>query len=574
MEKKWNFKPTPLQAEELQIVKNLEKELSINTSLANMLWQRGVSTFDEAKHFFRPKIEDLHDPFLMADMDLAVDRLIKAVGGNEKILIFGDYDVDGTTAVSLFYGFLIKYYKNLEYYNPDRYKEGYGISTQGIDYASEIGATLIISLDCGIKSIDKIDYATAQYGIDFIICDHHEPGDELPAAVAILDPKRLDCPYPFKELTGNGVGFKLLSAFCKLRNIPIEELFEFLDLAMVSIASDIVPIVGENRILAYYGLKKINENPRIGLKALKQVAGFSGEMSIENVVFVLGPRINAAGRIKHAKAAVQLLLAEDFDDALSFAYEIQNNNTERKGHDSRITEEALEMIKKDDWLLNIAKSTVLYSENWHKGVIGIVASRCIENFHRPTIIFTKSRENTAAGSARSVPGFDLYQAIERCAHLLIQFGGHMHAAGMTIEIDKIDEFRAQFDQIVNEMILEEQLVPKINIDIKLDLSEISPKFYRIMKQMAPFGPQNMQPIFVSENLLLASEPRILKEKHLKLEILDEETGSIYSAIGFGMVEDHYKKLKDGQRFKMAYSIEENTFRDRTSLQLFIRDIKF
>ncbi|MCP9755640.1 single-stranded-DNA-specific exonuclease RecJ [Lacihabitans sp. CCS-44] len=574
MEKNWNFKPTPTQSTDLQIVSDLVNQLSVSKSMATMLWQRGVKDFDEAKHFFRPQIDDLHDPFLMRDMDIAVDRLIKAIDENEIILIFGDYDVDGTTAVALFYGFLKNYYPNIEYYNPDRYKEGYGISTLGIDYAAEIGATLMISLDCGIKSIDKIEYAQTKYGIDFIICDHHEPGDELPAAVAVLDPKRSDCPYPFKELTGNGVGFKLLTALCIRKEIPIENLFEFLDLAMVSIASDIVPIVGENRILAYFGLKKINENPRTGLKALKQVAGFSGEMSIENVVFVLGPRINAAGRIKHAKAAVQLLLADDFDEALSFAYEIQNNNTERKGHDSRITEEALDMIRKDDWLLNIAKSTVLFSENWHKGVIGIVASRCIENFHRPTIIFTKSGDKVAAGSARSVPGFDLYAAIERSAHLLIQFGGHMHAAGMTIEIDKIDEFKALFDQIVTEMILEEQLVPKINIDIKIDLSEISPKFYRIMKQMAPFGPHNMQPIFVSENLSLAAEPRILKEKHLKLEILDEDTGSVFSAIGFGMVDDFYQNLKAGHKFSMAYSIEENTFRDKTTLQLFVRDIKF
>jgi single-stranded-DNA-specific exonuclease len=574
MEKNWKFRPAPLLTDDLQIVSNLASQLSVSNSMATMLWQRGVKDFDGAKNFFRPQIEDLHDPFLMKDMDIAVDRLIKAVDTNEKILIFGDYDVDGTTAVALFYGFLKNYYPNIEYYNPDRYKEGYGISNLGIDYAAEIGASLMVSLDCGIKSIDKIEYAQTKYGIDFIICDHHEPGDELPAAVAVLDPKRSDCPYPFKELTGNGVGFKLLAAFCVRKEIPMTNLFEFLDLAMVSIASDIVPIIGENRILAYYGLKKINENPRTGLKALKQVAGFSGEMSIENVVFVLGPRINAAGRIKHAKAAVQLLLADDFDEALAFAYEIQANNTERKGHDSRITEEALDMIRKDDWLLNMAKSTVLFSENWHKGVIGIVASRCIENFHRPTIIFTKSGDKVAAGSARSVPGFDLYQAIERSAHLLIQFGGHMHAAGMTIEIDKIDEFRAHFDQIVTEMILEEQLIPKINIDIKIDLSEISPKFYRIMKQMAPFGPYNMQPIFVSENLSLSAEPRILKEKHLKLEVLDEDTGSVFSAIGFGMVDDFYQGLKSGNKFSMAYSIEENTFRDKTTLQLFVRDLKF
>jgi len=539
-----------------------------------MLWQRNVHSFEEAKHFFRPQLEDLHDPFLMRDMDLAVNRLIDAIENNEKIVIFGDYDVDGTTAVALFYGFLSQYYANIEYYNPDRYMEGYGISLAGIDWAASLDAKLMISLDCGIKGHDKINYAKNQYGIDFIVCDHHEPGETLPEAAAILDPKRSDCPYPFKELSGNGVGFKLLSAFCIRKQIPMQQLFEFLDLAMVSIASDIVPIVGENRILAYYGLKKINENPRTGLKALKQVAGFMGEMSIENVVFVLGPRINAAGRIKHAKAAVQLLLAEDFDEALAFAYDIQSHNTERKNIDSKITEEALEMIKQDPWLMNEATSTVLFNQNWHKGVIGIVASRCIENYFRPTIIFTKSKENSAAGSARSVPGFDLYKAIEQCSHLLEQYGGHMHAAGMSIAIENIDLFRKAFDKVVKEMITSDQLIPKITIDLKIPLSEISPKFYRITKQMAPFGPQNMQPIFASENLRLASDPKILKEKHLKLEILDEETGSVFPAIGFGIAEQFYESLKNGIRFDMAFSVEENTFKGLTTLQLFIRDIKF
>jgi single-stranded-DNA-specific exonuclease len=573
MEKIWNYKPLPSSKKEQLEVENLTEKLKISNAMATMLWQRGVKNFEEAKYFFRPELSDLHDPFLMADMQKAVDRLLLAIEKNEKIVIFGDYDVDGTTAVALFYGFLYEYYKNIEYYNPDRYKEGYGISNMGIDWAANEGATLMISLDCGIKSLDKIDYAQQQHGIDFIICDHHEPGDELPNAIAVLDPKRKDCKYPFKELTGNGVGFKLLTAFCMVKEIPLQNLFEYLDFAMVSIASDIVPIVGENRILAYYGLKKINENPRTGLKALKQVAGFTGEMSIENVVFVLGPRINAAGRIKHAKAAVQLLLADDFDEALSFAYEIQANNTERKGLDSKITEEALEMIKSNDWLLNKAKSTVLFSTNWHKGVIGIVASRCIENYFRPTVIFTQSKGNIAAGSARSVPGFDLYAAIEQCSHLLEQFGGHMHAAGMTIDLENIEAFRMAFDLIVKQTITDEQLIPKINVDIKVELADISAKFYRIMKQMAPFGPHNMQPIFVSENLKLAAEPKILKEKHLKLEILDEETGLVFNAIGFGIAEQFYEKLKSGLRFDMAFSIEENTFRGQTTLQLFIRDLK-
>ncbi len=574
MEKTWYFKPTPTSESDRNSIAELIENLKISPNMALMLWQRNVHSFEEAKYFFRPQLEDLHDPFLMKDMDLAVNRLINAIDKKEKIVIFGDYDVDGTTAVALFYGFLSQYYANIEYYNPDRYKEGYGISITGIDWAASLNAKLMISLDCGIKGHDKISYAKNQYGIDFIICDHHEPGETLPEAIAILDPKRSDCPYPFKELSGNGVGFKLLSAFCIRKEIPMQQLFEFLDLAMVSIASDIVPIVGENRILAYYGLKKINENPRTGLKALKQVAGFMGEMSIENVVFVLGPRINAAGRIKHAKAAVQLLLAEDFEEALAFAYDIQSHNTERKNIDSKITEEALEMIKMDPWLMNEATSTVLFNQNWHKGVIGIVASRCIENYFRPTIIFTKSKENSAAGSARSVPGFDLYKAIEQCSHLLEQFGGHMHAAGMSIAIENIDAFRKAFDKVVKEMITSDQLIPKITIDLKIPLSEISPKFYRITKQMAPFGPQNMQPIFASENLRLASDPKILKEKHLKLEILDEETGNIFSAIGFGIAEQFYELLKNGNRFDLAFSMEENTFRGQTTLQLFIRDIKF
>jgi single-stranded-DNA-specific exonuclease len=574
MEKIWNFKPTPSQELEIATVENLSESLGISKAMATMLWQRGIRSFDEAKFFFRPQLSDLHDPFLMADMNIAVNRLIEAIDKKQKIVIFGDYDVDGTTAVALFYGFLNNYYDNLEYYNPDRYKEGYGISFQGIDWAANLGAKLMISLDCGIKGHEKIDYAKEKYGIDFIVCDHHEPGDTLPNACAVLDPKREDCPYPFKELSGNGVGFKFLSAFCIKKGIPIENLYEYLDLAMVSIASDIVPIVGENRILAYYGLKKINENPSLGLKALKQVAGFMGEMSIENVVFVLGPRINAAGRIKHAKAAVQLLLSDNFDEALAFAYEIQAHNTERKNIDSRITDEALQMIRQDPWLMQKASSTVLFNEKWHKGVIGIVASRCIENFFRPTIIFTQARENIAAGSARSVPGFDLYKALEECAHLLEQFGGHTHAAGMTLPIQNLELFKMAFDEVVKKMITTEQTIPKINIDLLIDLAEISPKFYRITKQMAPFGPQNMQPIFVSENLKLASEPRILKEKHLKLDLLEENTGSVYSAIGFGMVEDFYQGLKDKNHFSMAYSVEENTFRGQTTLQLFIRDIKF
>ena len=568
-EKRWSYKPTP----NYLIVNNLSQELSIDKALATMLVQRGISDFDEAKDFFRPQIEHLHDPFLMADMEKAVERLIEAIENGEKIMVYGDYDVDGTTAVALVYGFLSTFYGNLEYYNPDRYAEGYGVSVQGIEWAAEQGVSLIICLDCGIKAQDKVMLAKEKFGIDFIICDHHEPDETLPAAVAVLDPKRKDCSYPYKELTGNGVGFKLLQAFCIRTEMPIENLYEFLDLCVVSIGSDIVPITGENRVLAYFGLKKLNENPRTGLRALKEIAGFKTPMTVENVVFVLGPRINAAGRIKHAKAAVKLLLSDDYDEALAFAEEIQKHNSERKTFDSRITEEALAMIEGDDWLMNTAKSTVLYREDWHKGVIGIVASRCIEKYYRPTIILTKSHEK-AAGSARSVAGFNLYGAIEACADLLEQYGGHTHAAGMTLPIENIEAFRLAFDEIVARTITDEQLTPVIKVDLKIKLAEISSKFYRIMNQMAPFGPENMQPIFVTENLSLKYAPRVMKEKHLKLELFEEETGAILSAVGFGMVEEHFEKLNSSKYFSIAYQIDENTFNNNTTLQLMLKDIKF
>ena len=567
------FKASPSTDAGREVVRRLETELGIAPALASMLWQRGINSFAEARHFFRPDLSDLHDPFLMKDMDRATERLAEAVQTGEKILVYGDYDVDGTTAVAMVYDFLRKFHPAVFYYNPDRYSEGYGISYQGIDYAVSEGVTLIISLDCGIKAADKVAHAK-QFGIDFIICDHHEPGDELPEAVAVLDPKRRDCPYPYKELTGNGVGFKLLSAYCMRQGIHFQVLEEYLDLVMVSIASDIVPITGENRILAFYGLQKLNTAPRTSLKALMSVAGTQGEMSIESVVFTIGPRINAAGRIRHARAAVELLLSDDSEAALALAYEIQAQNTERKGLDARITDEAMELIRQDSWLLQEARSTVLYNESWHKGVIGIVASRCIERFYRPTIIFTKSGDGLAAGSARSVAGFDLYSAIEACSHLLIQFGGHMHAAGMTIEVARLADFRRAFDEAVRERLTEEQRVPVIHVDLEVTLDELTPKFQRIMKQMAPFGPQNMQPVFVSHGLRVASEPRVLKEKHLKLDVKDEASGVTFPAIGFGLAEAFYEGVSSGKPFSMAYSLEENTFRDRTTLQLFIRDIKF
>jgi single-stranded-DNA-specific exonuclease len=568
-EKRWSYKTVP----DTQIVNKLSNLLNVDKTLATMLVQRSISDFNEAKDFFRPQLDHLHDPFLMADMQKAVERLSEAIENGEKIMIYGDYDVDGTTAVALVYGFLSTFYSNLEYYNPDRYEEGYGVSVQGIEWAAEQGVSLVICLDCGIKAQDKVALAKEKFDIDFIICDHHEPDETLPDAVAVLDPKRKDCPYPYKELTGNGVGFKLLQAYCTSNNIPIENLYEFLDLCVVSIASDIVPITGENRILAFYGLKKLNNNPRIGLQALKEVAGFKTEMTVENVVFVLGPRINAAGRIKHAKAAVQLLLSNDYDEALAFASEIQKHNSARKEFDSRITEEALAMIEGDDWLLNTAKSTVLYREDWHKGVIGIVASRCIEKYYRPTIILTKSHEK-AAGSARSVAGFDLYNAIDKCSDLLEQFGGHTHAAGMTIPIENIDAFRLAFDKVVAQTITQEQLTPVVKIDLKIKLADINDKFYRIMNQMAPFGPENMQPVFVTENLTLKYAPRVMKEKHLRLELFEEATGAILTAVGFGMVEEHFKQLNETKYFSVAYQVSENTFNNNTTLQLMLKDIKY
>ncbi len=568
-EKRWSYKPTP----STESVVELSKAINVDKALAAMLVQRGITAFDEARDFFRPQLSHLHDPFLMPDMEKAVVRLREAIENGEKIMVYGDYDVDGTTAVALVYGFLSTFYGNLEYYNPDRYEEGYGVSVQGIEWAAEQGVSLVICLDCGIKAQDKVTLAKEKFDIDFIICDHHEPDETLPDAVAVLDPKRKDCPYPYKELTGNGVGFKLLQAFCTRTEISIESLYEFLDLCVVSIASDIVPITGENRVLAFYGLKKLNENPRIGLKALKEVAGFMTPMTVENVVFVLGSRINAAGRIKHAKAAVQLLLSDDYDEALAFASEIQKHNSERKTFDSRITEEALAMIEGDEWMLNTAKSTVLYREDWHKGVIGIVASRCIEKYYRPTIILTKSHEK-AAGSARSVAGFNLYGAIEECAELLEQFGGHTHAAGMTMPIENIDAFRLEFDRVVSKYITPEQLTPVVTVDLKIKLAEISPKFYRIMNQMAPFGPENMQPVFVTENLTLKYAPRVMKEKHLRLELFEEETGAILTAVGFGMVEEHFQRLNINKYFSIAYQIDENTFNNKTTLQLMLKDIKY
>lgn len=566
-EKRWLFQPIPKS----NIVENLKNSINITAPIATLLAQRGVNNFDKAKAFFRPSLDQIHDPFLMKDMDLAVERLQKAIAEKQKIMIYGDYDVDGTTSVSMLYHFLKTHvYTGVSFYIPDRYKEGYGVQKIGIDFAADNDIDLIICIDCGIKSVDLITYAKT-LGIDFIVCDHHRPGDILPPAVAVLDPKRSDCNYPFDELTGCGVGFKLLTAFCQKTNIEMALLMPYLDFVATSIACDIVPVNGENRVLANFGLQYINNNPRTGMKALIEATGLKKIMNITDVVFGLGPRINAAGRVSHAYDAVNLLLSDDEEESLAFSKIINAHNVSRKTLDANITVEALQMIENEE--INGKKySTVLFKSDWHKGVIGIVASRCIEKYHRPTIIFTETNGH-AAGSARSVPGFDVYEAIDACSEHLIQFGGHAFAAGLTIEIDKIPDFRAAFEEIVSKTILEEQLTPIIKVDIPLNFSEVDDKFLRILEQMAPFGPKNMTPVFVAENVKLKGEPRILKEKHLKM-LVYQEGSPYFDAIGFGIVDDFYEKLKTDETFKLCYQLEFNEFRGEKKIQLMVKDIKF
>ncbi|WP_460913736.1 single-stranded-DNA-specific exonuclease RecJ [Spirosoma areae] len=569
--KRWMTKPFPDSVEQRTAIESLTQSLGISSFLAALLVQRGVHTYDAARLFFRPEITHLHNPFEMKDMDRAIMRLQMAMlpEREEKILIYGDYDVDGTTSVALVYGFLKKYHPAIDYYIPDRYKEGYGISQQAIQWAFESGFSLIIALDCGIKSIERVAEAKA-LGIDFIICDHHRPGPALPDAAAVLDPKREDCRYPYKELSGCGVGFKLLQAFCLHKDIDLQHLYPCLDLVAVSIASDIVPLTGENRILAYYGLKYLNAAPRTGLKALINIAGFSQELDITNLVFGLGPRINAAGRIQHAKAAVQLLLAESETEANAFAMAINKHNNSRREFDSSITEQALAMIRESE-LLTQAKSTVLFDAGWHKGVIGIVASRCIEHFYRPTIILTQSNDK-AAGSARSVPGFDVYEAIEECADLLEQFGGHTFAAGMTMSVSNIDAFRQKFEEVVARKIKEEHLTPLIDIDLPLDFSEVTDKLYRIVRQMGPFGPHNMQPTFMTDDVYLVSEPIIMKDKHLKVNVKQGRSGHTLTAVGFGFGHMAHQ-LRPGRPFSICYQVEQNFYNGTVSLQLMLKDVR-
>jgi len=565
MNKRWAIRDNA----DLEDVKSLATALNIDPVLTTLLLNRGIKTFDEARLFFRPDHRLLHDPFLMKDMEEAVLRIEAAIAAGERILIYGDYDVDGTTAVSLVYGFFKKFYHNLEYYIPDRYAEGYGISFKGIDYADENGFSLIIALDCGIKSLDKVVYANER-SIDFIICDHHLPADELPDAVAILDPKRADCEYPYKELSGCGIGFKLVQAFAEKNDMPFETVTCYLDLVAISIACDIVHITGENRILAHLGLQKINSDPCIGVKTLMEVAGRGTYYTISDVVFLLGPRINAAGRIDDAKHAVELLIATDVELAKEKSLLINVKNTERKGHDLSITDEALSIIDNNEELIG-RKSTVVFNEHWHKGVIGIVASRLTEKYYRPTIVLTRSNGHVA-GSARSVLGYDLYEALCGCSDLLIQFGGHKFAAGLTMHPENVDAFINRFEEVVSATIKPEQLIQQIAIDAELHLSRIEPRFFRLLNMFAPFGPENMAPVFLSKNVYVSGIAGLVGENHIKMTVIQKGSPG-FESIAFSQGE-HLPELKKDRPFDICYTIEENIWREKRSIQLNIKGMRF
>ena len=561
---RWTLTEHPSEQE----IKALQNDLSVDYSVAKLLVQRGINTFEKARLFFRPTLEDLHNPYLMKDMDKAIDRIEKAIQNSENILIYGDYDVDGTTAVSLVYSYLSSFYPNVATYIPDRYDEGYGISFKGIDYADDNGISLIIALDCGIKAHEKVEYANTK-NIDFIIGDHHLPDETIPNAIAVLDPKRNDCQYPYKELCGCGIGFKIIQALGEKRGQTIEELVPYLDLVATAIAADIVPITGENRILAKFGLEVINSNPRNGIKALIQNLK-KEELSITDVVFIIAPRINAAGRIHHGNYAVKLLTEFDLAQAEEFAQNIEAFNSERKNLDTIITKEAsLQIIETNQ---EKRFTTVVFNENWHKGVIGIVASRLIETYYKPTLVFTESNEKMVA-SARSVKGFDIHEALEKCSEFIEQFGGHKYAAGLTVTKDKFELFRNKFEEVVKNSITEESLSPEINIDSEINFSDINPKFIRILKQFEPCGPENMTPVFLTKNVMDTgyAKPIGKNEEHLKLFVKQNGTQPI-SAVGFNLG----KKIEIVQGLKpfdMVYSIDENHWNGNVSVQLKVRDIR-
>lgn len=562
---RWIIKDTP----DSKKTKELSNALGIDPILSSILVQRGIDNFDKAKHFFRPSLEDLHDPFLMKDMDKAVDRIHLAMAENQNIMIYGDYDVDGTTAVSLVYDYLRTRYKQIATYIPDRYNEGYGVSFAGIDFAEDNDVELIIALDCGIKALDKVNYAKEK-GIDFIICDHHRPGEVLPDAVAVLDPKRNDCSYPYDELCGCGIGFKLIQALGQVNGQNIDDFIPYLDLVITAIAADIVPLTGENRILSFFGLKVINQTPRPGIAALvHQVKKES--LDITDVVFIIAPRINAAGRMKHGAFAVELLIEENFEKALEYASSINAYNAERKEIDQLITKEAIAQIKENKEESDF--STVVYKDTWHKGVIGIVASRLIEQYYRPTLVFTKSGDKLAA-SARSVKGFDVYNALDQCSDLIEQFGGHKYAAGLTLDPRNYQKFKERFETVVKKTIPKELLERQIQIDAEIYLSNINSKFHRILKQLGPFGPQNMKPVFTCNGLRDNGYGRRIgeNEDHLKLSIVSGADQKTYNAIGFGLGPKH-ELIRNGNSFKAAFTIEENHWNGITSLQLNLKDLK-
>ena len=564
MQKRWNI----LSANEEKVAA-LQRSLNISKVLCKILVQRGIDTFDKAKDYFRPQLAHLHDPWLMKDMDKAVERILSAIEKNEKILVFGDYDVDGTTSVACMYKFLQKIAapQNIEFYIPHRYREGYGVSKMGIDFAKENNFSLIISLDCGIKSIDLISYAKS-LGLDFIVCDHHLPDTELPPAVAILNPKQKDCNYPYKELCGCGVGFKLITALSQKLNIPETEYLSYLDLVATAIAADIVPLTGENRVLAFYGLKRINEDPCAGIKALMQLSGVKTKFSINNVVFIIAPRVNAAGRMDDARKAVLMFVEDDLNKALEYAEMLHSDNIDRKDADSTITEEALAIIDGDEILIN-RKSTVVFKNHWHKGVVGIVASRLIEKYYRPTVVLTQSGE-VVSGSARSVTGFNLYEAIHACREHLIGYGGHFAAAGLSMLPDNVEAFSNTFEQIVGSTIEPHLLTPEIIIDAEVNFKNLTKGFYNIVTQMEPYGPENMRPVFITKNVLDTSWSKIVKEQHVRFIV--KQDNIIFTGIGFNMADKFYL-LQMNKPLDIVYTLDENEWNGEKHLQLKMIDVR-
>jgi len=579
MSKRWVTRECDRQ----DLVEKLASSLSIDSVLSTLLVQRGIASFPEARDFFRPSLDNLHDPFLIKDMDVAIERIERAIQNNERILVYGDYDVDGTTSVALVYSFLNQFYRNIDFYIPDRFTEGYGVSIEGVDYAADNGIGLIIALDCGVKANSQIDYALEK-GIEFIVIDHHRPGDEIPRAVAVLDPKRADCPYPYKELSGCGLGFKLAQAYYQKHRKPFEELEIYLDLVVVSIAADVVPITGENRILAHFGLKRLNLKPRPGFESILYYSNilqtsspsnqtvFSREISISDLMFIIGPRINAAGRIENGKTAVSLLLCEEMGETHQLCNSINNNNIERRSLDTNHTEQAVKRIKKDKNHQNL-KTTVIYDPDWSKGVIGIVASRLIDTFYRPTIVFTESN-GLITGSARSVKNFDVYNAIDACSQYLEHFGGHMYAAGLSLKPENLEDFKEAFNREVERTITDEMLMPEIEIDAEINLETIQGKFFRIMRQFEPFGPENHNPFFLTKNCLVKGKPRLLSSKHLKFSVVQAQNRlADFPVIAFH--QGHlFEKINSGETFEIVYQIEENQWGGKTTLQLNVKDIRF